>query len=290
MKLCLKCEQFLSSGKNICPSCDFEPSRLKGFVSYAPEYAHAGGGFKSEYFADLARLETSNFWFLARNEIILWALRTYQPDAKSFFEVGCGTGFVLSGIAKTHPNMALSGSEIFVDGLSYAAQRVPSANFMQMDARHVPFVDEFDVIGAFDVLEHIEEDEDVLAQLYRALKPGGVLLLTVPQHRWLWSATDDYACHVRRYTAEELKHKISENKFIVERSTSFVSLLLPAMLLSRRKNTDETAEHDVTAELKLPKFLNECLYWAMRVEKLLIKLGVNFPLGGSRLVVARKGL
>ena len=62
----------------------------------------------------------------------------------------------------------------------HAKGRVPFAHFMQVDVRRVPFVEQFDAIGALDVLEHIKEDEAVLAQLHSALKPGGVLLLTVP--------------------------------------------------------------------------------------------------------------
>ena len=79
--------------------------------------------------------------------------------------LACGTGFVLAGIAKVHPKMALHGSEIFLDELTVAATRWPDLQFMQMDARCLPYRDEFDVIGGFDVLSHIEQDEVVLAQL-----------------------------------------------------------------------------------------------------------------------------
>src|SRR5690606_22871969 len=116
-----------------------------------------------------------------------------------FLEIGCGTGFVLSGVADAFPAVRLFGSEIFTAGLEFAARRQPSVNFMQMDARSLPFLDEFDVIGAFDVLEHIVEDGQVLAQMREALKPNGIILLTVPQHEWLWSPVDEFACHVRRY-------------------------------------------------------------------------------------------
>lgn len=288
MKSCIECNHIFSSPAWTCPACGHEPRRLNGIVAHACDLAEAGGGFKPEYFATLAQLEAANFWFRARNELIIWALGAYQPKAESFLEVGCGTGFVLSGIAAAYPEMNLKGSEIFIDGLSQAATRLPDVDFMQMDARHVPYVEEFDAIGAFDVLEHIEEDEAVLAQLHRALKPGGILLLTVPQHPWLWSATDDYACHVRRYTNDELTRKLLAHDFVIERNTSFVSLLLPAMLLSRRKKVDPTAEHDILAELRLPKLINEGMYAVMRAEKALIKCGLNLPLGGSRLAVARK--
>ena len=65
-----------------------------------------------------------------------------------------------------------------------------------MDARRIPFEDEFDVIGAFDVLEHIKEDEQVLVQMHRAVKSGGGIMLTVPQHMFLWSEQDVQAHHV----------------------------------------------------------------------------------------------
>lgn len=288
MRVCLKCEHIFSSNAWVCPVCGHEPIKLNGIDAHAADFANSGGGFKPEYFSELAKLEATNFWFRARNELILWALRTYMPNAHTFLEVGCGTGFVLSGIAKVHPKMALSGSEIFLAGLLHAAERIPAAHFMQMDARHMPFLDEFDAIGAFDVLEHIEEDEAVLAQLHKALKPDGVLLLTVPQHPWLWSASDTYACHVRRYTAQELHDKIVSTGFRIERSTSFVSLLLPAMLLSRRKKHPVDAKYDATAELRLPNSLNAFFLGIMLLEQKLICRGVNFPLGGSRLIVARK--
>ena len=242
----------------------------------------------SSYFSELSRLEAANFWFRARNELILWALRKYQPNASTFLEVGCGTGFVLSGISRTCPKIALSGSEIFLAGLSHAAERVPSAHFMQMDARRVPFVEEFDAIGAFDVLEHIKEDETVLAQLHSAIKPGGVLLLTVPQHPWLWSASDEYACHVRRYTRKEIERKVFAASFEILRSSSFVTSLLPAMMLSRLLQKQKTINFDPASELKINAGLNEFFYGLMMLEFVGIRVGMNYPVGGSRLIVAQR--
>lgn len=288
MKACLRCHRVFSSDGWTCPACGHGPARLDGVDAHAPEMAHGGGGFRPEYFAELARMESANFWFKARNELILWALRRYSPDAHHFLEVGCGTGFVLSGIAGALPGMALSGSEIFLAGLSHAAQRVPSARFMQMDARHVPFVDEFDAVGAFDVLEHIAEDEAVLAQLHKALKPGGVLLLSVPQHPWLWSVSDDYACHVRRYTRSDIEAKVRAAGFSLLRSTSFVTSLLPAMVLSRALQKRRPTAFDPAAELDVPAVLNRVFYAALQIELAGIRWGLNYPVGGSRLIVAAK--
>lgn len=284
MKSCLKCGNSFTSYEWICPFCKYESAKLSNIVIHAPTLINGSDGFKSEYFQELAPLEANNFWFRARNELIVWALRTYKPDISSFLEVGCGTGFVLSGIARAYPDIELSGSEIFLTGLSYAVKRTPSAHFMQMDARHVPFLNEFDAIGIFDVLEHIKEDELVLAQLYQATKPDGILLLTVPQHPWLWSVSDEYACHVRRYTRREIEGKVLNSGFKILRSSSFVTSLLPAMILSRalQKNSDPASE------LKINSTLNTFLYNLMILDLCGIKLGMNYPIGGSRLIVAKK--
>lgn len=258
-------------------------------MSYAPEYARGGGGFKANYYAELARLEGANFWFRARNALILWAIRKYCASFESFLEIGCGTAYVLSGVAGAFPHARLRGSEIFVAGLEFAAERLPSADFMQMDAREIPFRDEFDVVGAFDVLEHIEEDERVLAQVYAALKPGGCLLLTVPQHPWLWSAADAYACHVRRYRPTELHRKMKNAGFEVRRSTSFVTALLPALMASRLARTNAVGQKfDPLAEFNISFWLNAMLEKVLAFERGLIRVGMNLPVGGSRLIVARK--
>jgi len=196
---------------------------------------------------------------------------------------------VLSGLRSAYPKARLSGSEIFLSGLRFAKTRLPDVTLMQMDARAIPFTAHFDAIGAFDVLEHIEQDEAVLAQIHAALKPGGHLIATVPQHRWLWSAMDDYAFHFRRYTARELQDKCTAAGFEVVRSTSFVSFLLPAMLAARLGKRDVDLETlDSTAELRINPVLNTLFYGIMRLEALLIRLGLNFPAGGSRLVIAKR--
>lgn len=213
-------------------------------------------------------------------------LEEHFQHAASFLEIGCGTAYVLSGISRTFPEMKLWGSEIFSAGLEFAARRVENAELMQMDAREMPFSEEFDVIGAFDVLEHIEEDEAVLARMYSSLKPGGGVILTVPQHPFLWSEQDVAACHVRRYTREELSAKMIRAGFHVERATSFVFLLFPLMMASRlivkQKPTDPMSE------LRLGNAANRIFGMFMNFELALIEKGISLPLGGSLLMIGRK--
>lgn len=250
-----------------------------------PPDAHAG--FKPEYFARLAEIEESNFWFRARNQLIQWALRNYFPDAKSFFEVGCGTGFVLAGIHEKFPRMRVAGSEIFADGLAIAKARVPTSELYQMDARRISFEREFAVVGAFDVLEHVIEDEDVLVQMFNAVRTGGGLLVTVPQHPSLWSASDRFAMHQRRYTRAELRRKVESAGFRVERITSFNSLLLPLMIWSRLQRKQN---HDFQPwrEFEIGPALNKTLESILKFERMMIRTAVSFPAGGSLLLVGRK--
>ncbi|HZP94401.1 MAG TPA: methyltransferase domain-containing protein [Burkholderiales bacterium] len=243
-------------------------------------------GWDPDYYPRLFRLESGNFWFRARNRLILWALEKFFPAARSMLEVGCGTGYVLSGIAIARPAMALTGSEIHEAGLDWTARRVPGARFLQMDARRIPFTSEFDVVGAFDVIEHIEDDRAVLAEIRRALVPGGGLIVTVPQHRLLWSAADEYAYHKRRYTRADLVGKVREAGLRVLLCTSFVSLLLPLAAVSRlRTRTLET--FDPEAEFRLPAFANRLLEGVMSVERAAIRAGARWPFGVSLLLVAQ---
>jgi SAM-dependent methyltransferase len=289
MKRCLHCEAIFASDVTCCPKCGHAPTEVDGFLAYAPQYAHDGGGFKAGYYAELATLEDANFWFRARNALVLWAIRKFCANFESFLEIGCGTAFVLSGVASAYPKARLCGSEIFVAGLGFAADRLPSAEFVQMDAREIPFREEFDVVGAFDVVEHIAEDERVLSQMHAALKPGGCILLTVPQHPWLWSEADEYACHVRRYRAADLHRKIEDAGFGIIRSTSFVTVLLPAMMASRlARKKGQGRDFNPRAEFDIPSRLNSALERALAIERGLIRAGLSLPVGGSRLVVARK--
>jgi SAM-dependent methyltransferase len=290
LKICASCGSGRCSDDWICSDCGSRPELIGGFNAFAPALALENEGFREEYFGELAALEAGNFWFRARNDLIVWAMRTYFPDCASFLEVGCGTGFVLAGIGAAFPSIALSGSEIFRAGLEFASLRVPYAQFYQMDARRIPFHREFDVIGAFDVLEHIDEDVTVVDEVHKALRQGGGFIATVPQHQALWSQQDVHAHHVRRYSAAALRHKVEASGFEVVRLVSFVSLLLPMMFASRLRMRDQRSESEFDAlqALRMSRPVNTALEAVMSIERAMIRRGLSFPAGGSLLVIARK--
>lgn len=288
MRLCPRCGAAHQADDWRCPACGHEPERIAGVPAFAPELAHAESGYDPAHYAELARLESRNFWFRARNRLIVWALARYFPGAGRMLEVGCGTGFVLAGIARAFPGAELTGSEVAAEGLVHAARRMPAARFVQMDARRIPFRAEFDLAGAFDVLEHIEDDRAVLRALSESLAPAGGLILTVPQHPFLWSEFDARARHVRRYRAAELREKVEEAGFEIVRMTSFVSLLLPLMMASRLAARAPASDYDPLAEFRIAPWLNWTLEKVLDFERLLIRAGLDFPAGGSLLVVARR--
>lgn len=288
MKICPQCHYHFNQQNWHCPACGYTPPYLEGHLSFAPELAAASEGFDASAFPMLAQLEAKNFWFRSRNRLIIYAIKHYFPQAQTFLEIDCGTGFVLQGIEKNLPHLTCSGSEIFSKGLEFANQRLSKTTLFQMDARKIPFIEEFDIIGAFDVLEHIEQDQDVLRQMYQATKMGGGIILTVPQHPWLWSQADTYAHHFRRYVKQDLIIKLKAAGFKVVRVTSFVSLLLPLMLISRLNQKSKAKNYDPTIELKISGILNLILEKVLDIERWLIQLGLSFPIGGSLLVVAYK--
>lgn len=288
MRVCGGCDKTFDQGNWRCPYCFYEPEKIDGHLSFAPELAKDSEGFEAGYFARLAEMEAGSFWFRSRNRLLIWTVLRYFPQAENLLEIGCGTGFVLSGIREALPQLALSGSEVFSEGLNFAAERLPGVELLQMDARRIPFRDEFDVIGAFDVLEHVKEDEEVLAQMHQATRGSGGILLTVPQHSFLWSEADEYARHVRRYSASDLKAKVERAGFETLRITSFVSTLLPLMLISRLKRRSSNKDFDPAAEITISGPVNYLLEKILDLERAMIKSGVSFPLGGSLLLIARR--
>jgi SAM-dependent methyltransferase len=284
---CPHCAALYGSGDSYCPECRWAPPLIDGFIAWAPDAAAGGTALSDRSFALIARYEDRHFWFRARNAVIVAALRRYLPGLRTLLEVGCGTGVVLAAIRQAFPQIQLTGTELSAGGLGLAARRVPGVRMIQMDARRMPYESEFDVIGAFDVLEHVEDDEAVLAGMRRGLTRGGGIVVSVPQHPWLWSGVDDYSHHFRRYTRSELVGKIRAAGFTVEHVTSFMTLVLPAMVLSRLAARD-AASLDPAAELKVGWLTNTVCGALCACELRPVASGWSLPVGGSLLAIARK--
>jgi SAM-dependent methyltransferase len=233
----------------------------------------------------LNEAERRHFWFVSRAALLGWAVRRYFPRAQSILEVGCGTGSVTAALRQAFPAATIVAGDAEPGGLVYARRTVPSAHFLQLDICRMPLRTEFDVAGAFDVIEHIDDDEAALKAMRAAIRPGGGVLITVPQHPSLWSASDEFSRHRRRYTRRTLRAKIEAAGLRVVRLTSFASIMPPLMVLSRLMLR---GEYDPEFELRIGPATNTILLALLTLERRLIATGVSLPAGGSLLAIAER--
>src|SRR5271170_6613382 len=168
MQRCLECSTEFAGPEWACPHCGYAPDTIDGFPSFAPKLAAASGGFNADSHHMLDRAQERSFWFRARNRLLADLTRQWFATAKTVFEIGCGTGYVLAGLRQVLPRTRFFGSKISSIGLQYAARRLgPDVALFQMDATAIPFSNQFDLIAACDVLEHIDDDGKALGEIQR---------------------------------------------------------------------------------------------------------------------------
>jgi 2-polyprenyl-3-methyl-5-hydroxy-6-metoxy-1,4-benzoquinol methylase len=278
-----------------CGTCGTQVKSLNGLVQLAPELDDINEGFDLDSFELLANVEDTHFWFVARNELIGWLVRGYAGSAQRVMEIGCGTGFVLNALRDALPNARITGSELHSQGLKTAKERHgDSVELIQMDARQSGLRSAIDLVGAFDVLEHIPDDDRVLREIFSMLRPGGRLIATVPQHPWMWSAADDLAHHQRRYKVGELAEKTQSAGFEPIYHSSFVTLAFPLMaasrILEKVSSKTRTLQDQHSSEFQIPPRVNAALLSTCRIEQHLRRMGCPLPFGGSQVLVAERPL
>jgi len=188
--------------------------------------------------------------------------------------------------------------DLFAEGLSLARKR-SATPLVQGDMDAPPFGTGFDVIGLFDVLEHLPNDRQVLRCLSDMLTPGGALILTVPAHNSLWSYFDEVSRHFRRYDLPELRQRLLEAGLDVDYASEFMMSIFPAVWLGRRLAGLRKRPNAVGAppsalselhgaDLRIVPFLNEILTWVLSAEAHIISRAHRLPIGTSIIAVARR--
>jgi len=174
---CPQCQRVLAQtdGGFSCPGCQ----RLYPIIDGIPSFVGEGGSedaFDPGFFALLEHAEAHHFWFIGRREIILDALKRHVPDlsGKRMLEIGCGNGNILRYL-QNRTELQLTGCDLFMEGLQFCRNQVDIPLY-QIDATLLPFHNCFDIIGIFDVLEHIEPAllDNVLDDLQRVTADVGV--------------------------------------------------------------------------------------------------------------------
>lgn len=175
------------------------------------------------------QVEDDSFWFVHRNACILEVMRSYPPQGV-VYDIGGGNGFVSAAMQQAGYDVVLvepgSGAR---NGLARGVNRVIHSALE--DAGFA--MGSLGAAGAFDVVEHIDQDDDFIAKIRQLLRPGGRFYCTVPAIRLLWSEEDARAGHFRRYTQDMLVGLLRRNGMEPEFLTPIFTWLVAPIFICR---------------------------------------------------------
>ena len=223
----------------------------------------------------IARFELTNWWYVARRHLLEQTLRRQGPFARGL-DLGCGVGSNLPVLAR-HCEEVL-GIDASADAVGWCrrSERGP-VQLGDLQGLELPD-DSADLVVCTDVLEHLDDDRRGVQELRRVLRPGGLAVITVPAHDYLWNENDDLSEHRRRYTRESFRDLL-EGLTVLELSYWNATLLLPALAycMTRRLTGPGEAKNNLE---RVPRRANRALTWALRLENRVRRV-VPTPVGTS---------
>ena len=202
----------------------------------------------------MAELDELHWWYRARRGVIAALIERHAMPPKNgrLLEVGCGTGHnlpMLSGFGTVEAiEIDEAARAVAEKRLGRPIHGAPLPELHGIPERH------YDLIGAFDVIEHVSDDAAAVTSLGRRLKPGGKLVVTVPAHQWMWSAHDVVNHHQRRYSKHGLMRLINESPLKLEKVGYLNSLLFPLAVAARLAG--KVAGREVSDDTLPPKPVN----------------------------------
>ncbi len=244
---------------------------------------------KPEAYRSLLETEERHWWFRARRRIVMDVLGAHltvaDPGAppRTLLDVGAGGG----GLSEA---MERFGRVVAVESSTAAMERLRRRRRLKSVSAHLPSLPfrsaSFDVATAFDVLEHVEDDEAAVRELARVLRDGGTFLGTVPAHPSLWGGHDELHAHFRRYRPGELESRLEAAGFSIEFATPFQTLLLAPLVAQRWLS--RLARRTPSPPSTPPAPLNAVLEAIFASERHWVGRRWRLPVGSSHLVYARK--
>lgn len=242
-----------------------------------------------DYYKEYYYLEREHWWFKARSKIIeTHATQLIEGIANpKILNVGVATGATSDMLKKLGEVTSL---EYDKDCCQFLREQL-NFDVIQGSVTELPFPDKiFDLVCAFDVIEHIEDDSLALQEMVRVCKPGGRIMVTVPAFMSLWSEHDEINHHFRRYTTSTLKQLFEQSdKGKINYISYFNSILfLPIYLARKISNVFTSKNNEKKLKSDFSKFntgiLNNLLYNVFLTENSLLKKRKSFPAGVSILL------
>jgi len=241
---------------------------------------------EAEEYRKLAAVEDAMWYFRALHGHVWRELKAHAPAGPGrVLDAGCGTGGLIRRLASRRPDWCWTGVDVAPLACQLARERgIPDVQEASVAA--LPFGDgEFSAVVSADVLYHLDDDEGALREMARVLRPGGVMVINVPAHAWLWSYHDVAVDGHRRYARKEVTAKLRRAGLTVERVTHWNTLLLPFIAARRKLWPAPKTGSDV--QLAAP-WVEVGLSAVMAVEMGWVRNLGDLPLGSSILAVARR--
>jgi SAM-dependent methyltransferase len=241
-------------------------------------------------YEEYAQLETTHWWFRGRRAIFDALIRYLDiPEEALLLDVGCGTGVNFTVLASYGRVIGLDRAEVAV---RYARAHTTVPTFVST-ATALPFVsNSFDLITAFDLIEHIDDDAICAHELARVCRPGGFIMVTVPAFQWLWGRQDIISHHKRRYRSDQLAQLFTHQGLEIRRLTYMNTILFPAIAavrLFRHSLPDCSGELHSDFSLLDLRWINTILGKVFGAEAWVLRRWC-LPIGVSILCIARKPL
>ena len=239
-------------------------------------------------YARMHALEDWYWWFVARRAAAAQFLRDHAPPERPLriLDAGCGTGGMLEVLRKW-PEVEVTGVDLSPEALRFSHER-GHPRLVGCDLTLLPFrTASFDVVTALDVIEHVPDDARAVSEISRVLRPGGILVASVPAYAFLWGAHDEALHHQRRYDTGQFQKLVHAAGLRVEKQTYLLAALFPvaaAMRLAARGRKPGSAEAGLP---RVPRLINQALIHFQAAE-LAIARRASLPFGLSVLAVARK--
>ena len=239
----------------------------------------------AEAYKEMIELQEEHWWFVARRDVIESFIKMQMPQGPTSkaLEIGCGVG---GNVGLLSQSGHYRGIDMHKPAIDYCSEKYPQFEFECTRVEDIPQEfnsNKFDSIYILDVLEHIDDQVEILKSAQNYLTQSGKILVTVPAFEFLWSPHDEFVHHVRRYTKAGLKKVLEDSGYKVERISYFNSILFPLALIQRLGM--RILNKKLNTHLSTPPTIVNWLFKVIFAQEAWILKRTNLPVGLSIIAV-----